>query len=66
MLDCFAPLTHLFWMLVEPALHRFETCSCFHRVMRRSLPLVQVFLMAQPWHALVQYRRKINPSSSFV
>jgi hypothetical protein len=24
MLDCFAPLTHLFWMLVEPALHRFE------------------------------------------
>src|SRR5674476_1364056 len=29
-------------------------CSCSHRVIRRSLPVVQLFLMPQLWQALVQ------------
>ena len=31
-----------------------RTCSCSHRVIRRSLPVVQLCLMAQLWQALVQ------------
>ena len=31
-----------------------RTCSCSHRVIRRSLAVVQLRLMAQLWQALVQ------------
>jgi hypothetical protein len=53
-------------MLVEPALHCFENMLMLPSVMRRCLLVVQVRLMAQLWQALVQYRRKVSPFSSFV
>ena len=37
-----------------------RTCSCSHRVIRRSFAVVQAFLMAQFWQTLVQWRRSTN------
>jgi hypothetical protein len=47
MFDRLAALAHLLRMLVEPALNGFENVLMFHRVIRRSLPVVQVGLIAQ-------------------
>jgi hypothetical protein len=48
MLDRLAPLTHLLRMIVEPSLHGFKYVLVIHRVIRRSLPVVQRCLIAQP------------------
>ena len=54
MFDRLAAPAHLLRMLVEPALNGFENVLMFHRVIRRSLPVVQVGLIAQLWQTLVQ------------
>jgi len=53
-LDRLATLTHLRWMLVEPALDRLENVFMLPSVIRRSLAVVQLCLTAQLWQALVQ------------
>ena len=49
-----APLAYLLRMLVEPTLHRLEEVRSSHREIRRSLPVMQLCLMAQLWQTLVQ------------
>ena len=47
MFDRLATLAHRLRVLVETLLHRLQYLLCFHRVIRRSLPVVQRRLMAQ-------------------
>src|SRR5262245_51587540 len=47
MLNGLAPLTHLFWMLVEPALHGFEHMLVLPSRGQSFLAVVQLCLMAQ-------------------
>jgi hypothetical protein len=54
MLDRLASLTHLLRMLVEPVLNGFKNVLMLHRLIRRCLAVVQLFLMAQRWQALVK------------
>jgi hypothetical protein len=46
-LDHLASLAHLLRMLIEPRCTASRTCSCSHRLIRRSLAVVQLCLMAQ-------------------
>jgi hypothetical protein len=54
MLDRLTPLAHFFRMLVEPALNGLENLLMLPTRIRRSLLVVQLFLMWQLWQVLVQ------------
>lgn len=47
--------------IIEP-----DRCSCFQRVIRRSVLVVQRPFTGQVWQPLIQYRRTCRPPSSRV